>query len=325
MYSNYKTNNCKIEITPEIPWIEKYRPTQLKNIVLEGHNRKILNNIISKKDFPNLLFYGPPGTGKTTTIINLINEYNRKYNYKGKELIMHLNASDERGIDIIRNQIHNFVNTNTLFGNGLKYVILDEVDYMTKSAQLSLKHLLYNYKNVRYCLICNYISKIDKSLQENFIHFKFNQLPNNEIYNFIKEISQKEHLKLSKKHIFSIIDYFKSDIRSMINYIQSNFVSLSKIKLLDNKEYDKLYDKITDRKNIVSIDMFYKDINKITTKYNISIQECIKKFCYYINNKINFLDETQYIIHNLNINKYILLNYLLSSLKVSLNNSSSNK
>jgi len=319
-----KTMEDTESIISEIPWTEKYRPTELKHIVLEPYNRNILKNIINNKDFPNLLFYGPPGTGKTTTIINLIREYNKRYNYKGKELVMHLNASDERGIDIIRNQIQIFVNTNTLFGNGLKYVILDEVDYMTKTAQIELKHLLNNYKNVRYCLICNYISKIDKSLQENFIHFRFNQLPSEEIQHFIIDISNKEKLKLSKKHILSIMDYFKSDIRSMINYIQANFISLSKIRLIDNSVFDALYGRI-ENKNIISIDVFYREFNKIACRYNIGIQECIKKFCYYINNKINFLNETQYIIHNLNIDKYVLLNYLLSSVKVSLNNSCSNE
>ena len=85
-----------------------------------------------RNEFPNLLFYGPPGTGKTTTIINLIDKYQEKYHQKRKGLKIHLNASDDRGIDIIRNQINNFVNTKILFGNGMKFIILDEVDYMTK-------------------------------------------------------------------------------------------------------------------------------------------------------------------------------------------------
>ena len=87
-----------------VPWIEKYRPTTFQDIVLDPINRKIFSNILNKQYFPNLLFYGPPGTGKTTTIINLINEYQTKYEKKTSENIIHLNASDERGIDIIRNK-----------------------------------------------------------------------------------------------------------------------------------------------------------------------------------------------------------------------------
>ena len=84
-----------------VPWVEKYRPTDFDNIVLEPINQKLFRNILDKNYFPNLLFYGPPGTGKTTTIINLINEYqNIHYKATNKNLVIHLNASDERGIDI---------------------------------------------------------------------------------------------------------------------------------------------------------------------------------------------------------------------------------
>ena len=151
-------------------WMEKFRPKNLDDIVLDPLNKKILTNIINTGYFPNLLFYGPPGTGKTTTIINLVNSYQEKLNQKNKELMIHLNASDERGIDIIRSQINHFVNSKTMYNPGMKFVILDEVDYMTKNAQQALRYLLQNYsKNVRFCLICNYISKIDEGLQNAYI------------------------------------------------------------------------------------------------------------------------------------------------------------
>ena len=105
-----------------IPWVEKYRPVQFDDIVLDPINRKIFKNILDKNYFPNLLFYGPPGTGKTTTIINIINEYQTKYNQKSKGTVIHLNASDERGIDITKNH-HSLrghsgsKSTRVLFGN----------------------------------------------------------------------------------------------------------------------------------------------------------------------------------------------------------------
>jgi replication factor C subunit 3/5 len=129
------TNNNNISI----PWVEKYRPDTFENIVLDPINKRILHNIIRTNNFPNLLLYGPPGTGKTTTIINIINKYQEANNEIHKGLIIHLNASDERGIDIIRNQIRQFVDSDTLFVTGTKFIILDEVDYMTKHAQQSLK------------------------------------------------------------------------------------------------------------------------------------------------------------------------------------------
>ena len=173
-----------------IPWVEKYRPDSFDNIVLDEYNKEILQNIINYNYFPNLLFYGPPGTGKTTTIINLINIYQEKHNQVNKGLMIHLNASDERGIDIIRNQINTFVSSKALFVKGVKFVILDEVDYMTKNAQQALKYLLEEHNdNVRFCLICNYISRIEESLQNSFVKLRFNQLPEEDIINFINKIN----------------------------------------------------------------------------------------------------------------------------------------
>ena len=129
-----------------IPWVEKYRPIKFEDIVLGTENQIIFNKIFESNYIPNILLYGPPGTGKTTTIINLINKFQKMNNQTNKGLMIHLNASDERGIDIIRNQINNFVNSKTLFNDGIKFVILDEVDYMTKNAQLALKYLLQDYR-----------------------------------------------------------------------------------------------------------------------------------------------------------------------------------
>ena len=96
------------------PWVEKYRPTKFDQIVLDDLNRSILNSIIKQKYFPNLLLYGPPGTGKTTTIINLSKEIHQRQGVQGNGLVIHLNASDERGIDTIRGQINQFVNSNSI-------------------------------------------------------------------------------------------------------------------------------------------------------------------------------------------------------------------
>ena len=183
-----------------IPWVEKYRPTNFNDIVLDDINRTIMDNILKNNYFPNILLYGPPGTGKTTTIINLINTFQENNNQKNKGLMIHLNASDERGIDIIRNNINNFVNSKNLFYEGIKFIVLDEIDYMTKNAQQALKYLLQiNNKNVRFCLICNYISRIDESLQNEFMRLRFNQLPEDKIINFLQLINKFENLNYSDK------------------------------------------------------------------------------------------------------------------------------
>ena len=270
-----------------IPFVEAYRPKNFEDIVLDPLNNQILKNIIETSYFPNLLFYGPPGTGKTTTIINLINAYQSKLNIKNKDLIIHLNASDERGIDIIRNQISYFVNSKPLFHTGMKFVILDEVDYMTKNAQQALRYLLQNYsKNVRFCLICNYISKIDEGLQNEFIRLRFNQLPKDDIITFLTHISDSEKLNMSYNSLSSIQKLYKSDIRSMINFMQSNqhisndnINNASDFFIIGNEVWENLLGLLSKRENIDKIKIY---IRSISIDYNIDKKNIIKDFLNYI-------------------------------------------
>ena len=302
-------------MTDNRPWVEKYRPTRFEDIVLDPLNRKLLKNIVTQNKFPNLLFYGPPGTGKTTTIINLINKYQEKYDQKNKGLKIHLNASDDRGIDVIRNQINQFVNTKTLFGNGLKFVILDEVDYMTKNAQQALRYLIQQYnKNIRFVLICNYISKIDSALQNEFIRLRFCQLPKKDTFNFLNAIIKKEGLNITTKQINIIQKKFKSDIRSMINYIQSNHSNLKfNTDILSQKFLEKILKNIKKNKNI-------NEIHEICIKNNIEIKDFINELLLYIiNHKVDllnkdFINSIQIIVHSEKVNDIYLLNYLVGEL-----------
>jgi len=303
----------------KIPWVEYYRPTDFDNIVLDEINKEMLKNIIEKSYFPNLLLYGPPGTGKTTTIVNLINAYQKKLGFKNKDLITHLNASDERGIDIIRNQISFFVNSKPLFHNGMKFVILDEVDYMTKNAQQALRYLLQNYsKSVRFCLICNYISKIDEGLQNEFIKLRFNQLPTNDIVNFLKNISISEKLNLSDDTLSSIQKLYKSDIRSMINFMQSNQdiikIDDSKIKLniIDNIIWETMIKKLIKKENMNQFNEYIYNLSKV---YNIDKKNIIKDFLnYIIRSKSNyvtpeFLNFVENLLHSQNNNNQYYTSY----------------
>jgi DNA polymerase III delta prime subunit len=259
------------------PWVEKYRPTSFDEIVFDPLNKKLLENIINNKSFPNLLFYGPPGTGKTTSIINLINAYQDSPNCKN--LMIHLNASDERGIDIIRNQINSFVNSKSLFNDGMKFVILDEVDYMTKNAQIALKYLLQSYKSkVRFCLICNYISRIDEALQNEFVRLRFNQLPQDEIITFLRNINECEKLDYSEDALYSIQKLFNSDIRSMINYMQSNEKLISNMKIMKNELWIDLIQRIKTKDYKKNIEY----INNLTIEYNIEKKNILKNFLNFI-------------------------------------------
>jgi replication factor C subunit 3/5 len=269
-----------------------------------------------------LLFYGPPGTGKTTTIINLINAYQEKLNHKNKDLIIHLNASDERGIDIIRNQINYFVNSKPLFNTGMKFVILDEVDYMTKNAQQALRYLLQNYSNnVRFCLICNYISKIDEGLQNEFIRLRFNQLPKEDIIQFLTKISVSEKLNMTHKMLSSIQKLYKSDIRSMINFMQSNQdllkLDIEEIKIIDNDMWIQLLNMIIKKENIEKIHSF---VQNISINYNIDKKNIIKDFLnYIIRNHCEYLSEeflnfVENLMHSQILNNNVYIYYSLSRL-----------
>lgn len=308
-----------MNINNYVPWMEKYRPDKFNNIVLDPLNKQILSNIIETSYFPNLLFYGPPGTGKTTTIINLVNSYQEKLNIKSKGLMIHLNASDDRGIDIIRNQINLFVNTNSLFQTGMKFVILDEVDYMTKNAQQALRYLLQKYSNnVRFCLICNYISRIDDGLQNEFIRLRFNQLPREDIINFLKNISNVENLNMSDKSLLCIQKIYNSDIRSMINFMQYNQDILnSEFKIIDNCVWEEITNKI---QNKIALNLIITYIQTISIKYNMDKKNIIKDYLNYIvRNKQQYITQdflifVENIMHFPECKNTHFVNYSLSKL-----------
>ena len=283
------------------PWVEKYRPTTFSDIVIDPNNDRILQSILRSNYFPNMLLYGPPGTGKTTTIINLIDTFQRKQNNHNKGLVIHLNASDERGIDIIRNQINQFVNSNALFANGTKIVVLDEVDYMTKNAQQALKYLMQGLnRNVRFCLICNYITRIDVSLQNEFMRLRFNNLPENKIIDFLREISKAEKINLTDETLFYIQQLYKSDIRSMINYMQSNQDVVGAHKIIGVKVWDSLTDILRKEKFLEKSLCF---IDNISREYNIEMVKLMKDYLNYIIRyksqlvSHEFLKFTELIVH----------------------------
>lgn len=300
-----------------IPWVEKYRPTNFETIVLSDENKEIFNNIFNYQYSPNLLLYGPPGTGKTTTIMNLIYKYQQQNNQLNKGLMIHLNASDERGIDIIRNQINNFVNSKNILAEGMKFIILDEVDYMTKNAQQALKYVLQEYQpNIRFYLICNYISKIEDCLQNELVKIRFNQLPKHEILKFLSTINVSENLNLTSEQLESLCINYKSDIRSMINFMQCNQFTTYNISIISKDIYSKI-DRLIKGNNANFIVKF----KTLIENYNIDIDTIIKKYCNHKikTNKENLnyktLKNIEYILHNSNNtidNKLNLLYYLFT-------------
>lgn len=254
-----------------LPWVEKYRPTNFKDVILSETNQCIFNTILETGQFPNILFYGPPGTGKTTTIINLIKSYlNKFFSYK-KDLIIHLNASDDRGIEMIRTQLSSFVSSSNMFSNGYKFIILDEVDYMTKTAQQSLRHIISrNYKNIRYCLICNYITKVNIDLRYEFVIMRFNSMPKDQIVSLLKNICKQENVSYTNEWLNEIQKTFKVDIRQMINYIQSK----QHKKICSFEKHQECIQSII---NDTDFDQCLKCVHKFNTKMELSDIEFIEK------------------------------------------------
>jgi replication factor C subunit 3/5 len=326
--ANESNNDNKPTIVPQptpeisIPWVEKYRPSQFQDIVLDPLNRKIFQNMLDKKYFPHLLFYGPGGTGKTTTVINLINEYQSKYYRINKSNVIHLNASDERGIDIIRNQIHQFAKSLNLFEAGLKFVILDEVDYMTKNAQQALKYILQTCSyNVRFCLICNYITKIDESLKNEFLCIRFNQLPKQDIYQFIRNICEKEGLQLNQDMLEMVQEMYQNDIRSMINFLQLEGFRIQNMYMPFHLRILEDIDSILYCRDKPNPNDIGQTLHQISIQYNMDKRTLLEKYFNYKIKKmvdspetnkafIHFLKQIEIIMHRPDIPIDTCIQYL---------------
>jgi DNA polymerase III delta prime subunit len=198
-----------------LPWTETYRPKELEHIIFEPETERLFYPIVEKNFFPNMLFYGPPGTGKTTTIMCLLKRYQETYGHYNN--VIHLNASDERGIEVIRNHLYTFVHSRGLFNQQLKFVVLDEVDSMTKQAQTSLLHLM-TVSNVRFCLICNYISKLIPDLRDYMLLVPFYNTFRHEDY--IQKIIDQEKITIDREVIEDIKMNYYPDMRSFVNCLQ---------------------------------------------------------------------------------------------------------
>ena len=202
------------------PWIEKYRPKKLDDIVFNNTNRIFIRTMLDKDVYPNMLFYGPPGTGKTTTIMCLIRAYQEKHNCNRNYI--HLNASHERGIDVIRNQISQFSQGKTFFETHRKFVLLDEMDSLTKQAQNNLYYVMQKSvsNNITFILICNYLNKVIPCIRDSLLMLHFNQTS---LWcdSFVNKCLKDENIKIKKQNIEQIKSNHLHDLRSILNALQN--------------------------------------------------------------------------------------------------------
>ncbi|XP_013405450.1 replication factor C subunit 5 [Lingula anatina] len=207
-------------ISANLPWVEKYRPKQLDDLISHKDIISTINKFVVEDRLPHLLFYGPPGTGKTSTILAVAKQL-----YSPKEfnsMVLELNASDDRGIGIVRGQILSFASTRTIFKKGFKLVILDEADAMTRDAQNALRRVIEKFtENTRFCLICNYLSKIIPALQSRCTRFRFGPLTPEQMLPRLEHVIQEEKVNVSEDGRKALVTLANGDMRKALNILQS--------------------------------------------------------------------------------------------------------
>ena len=274
-------------------WIEKYRPKHLKNIIGQNNIISTIKNMIKNNySITNLLFYGMPGTGKTTTILSLCYELFGPINFKNR--VLELNASDERGIGVVRDSILRFAKTSLSSPDPnypsppIKLIILDEADAMTYDAQSALRKIMEDYlETTRFCIICNYIEKIIKPIVSRCMFFNFVPLDNKLIIRHLKKIAEKEKLKLNDEDIENIYKSYNGDLRQAIS-------SLQQLKYIDDED---LEDEIMEKFNIEFYDNIYKKMQ------NMDMENKIK---YFENNAFDKNKYRDYLIMKFSDNQKIV-------------------
>lgn len=264
-------------------WIEKYRPQYFNDIIGQDTNIKILNEMINNNSLPHILFYGKSGTGKTSTIMSIAN---RLYGKNKTFMVMRLDASDDRGINTIRDEIKGFADKMTPFNNSVKLIILDEADSMTYDAQFALRRIIEIYSdNTRFCLICNYEHKIIPPIKARCINIRFNPIEKNIIIDRLKYIAIQEKLDYNIESMDTIATISNGDLRKAINILQS----------------------ISTMNHTISSKMCYDMIGMAEPHIVDNI------FNILIDKKINFEDTLNYMKKNV-LEKGILLCFLLHQL-----------
>ncbi|KAM4763614.1 replication factor C subunit 5 isoform 1-T1 [Cyanocitta cristata] len=211
-----------------LPWVEKYRPQALSELVSHRDILSTVQRFISEDRLPHLLLYGPPGTGKTSTILACARQLYREREFGS--MVLELNASDDRGIDIVRGPILSFASTRTIFKKGFKLVILDEADAMTQDAQNALRRVIEKFtENTRFCLICNYLSKIIPALQSRCTRFRFGPLTPELMVPRLQHVIQEEGVDVTEDGMKALVTLSSGDMRRALNILQSTSMAFGKV------------------------------------------------------------------------------------------------
>ncbi|MBQ3718456.1 MAG: replication factor C small subunit [Methanomicrobium sp.] len=262
-------------------WIEKYRPATLNDVVGQREIVERLKNYVGAQSLPHLLFTGTAGIGKTTSAVALAREFfgeNWQVNFR------ELNASDERGIDVVRNQIKQFARTAPIGNATFKILFLDEADALTNDAQSALRRTMENYAHTcRFILSCNYSSKIIDPIQSRCAIYRFKPLDREAITEELRRIAKNEGLTISEAAMDAIIYVAQGDMRKAINALQGAAIINSEIS------EDMIYeitstakpDEILELLHIIlkgNFEAAENTLNELTVKRGIAPNELINQF-----------------------------------------------
>ena len=281
----------------DMMWIEKYRPKTIDEIIGQDETKTRLKGFVEAKSLPHLLFAGPPGTGKTSTVITLATEVFGEGNISGN--LLELNASDDRGIDIIRNEVKDFAKTLPIDAP-FKIISLDEADALTSAAQHALRRTMEKYvSSSRFVLLCNYPGKIIEPIQSRCAFFRFQRLGDDVIKEQMEYISKQENVDYTSKGLDMLVKVSNGDLRKAINVLQATAATGGKIeetsvletvggvdpneieKLLNvarNQEFDRAKGKLQDLifvRGVAGSDII-REINSNITKMDFSDESKLK-------------------------------------------------
>jgi replication factor C small subunit len=206
-------------LTEPALWTEKYRPKTLGEIIDQEEIVSRLQEFVKRGAMPHCLFAGPPGTGKTTAALCLAHDL---FGERFQDVFMELNASDERGIDVVRTTVKEFARMASLSSVPFKILVLDEADNMTSDAQSALRRTMEKYTDTcRFVLCCNYSGRIIEPIQSRCALFRFTPLPDERIVENLHRIAKNEGLKFTETGLKSIVEVAEGDLRKAINTLQA--------------------------------------------------------------------------------------------------------
>jgi replication factor C subunit 3/5 len=289
-----------------LPWVEKYRPKKIDEIISHDQNIETIKKMLAGNSLPHLLFHGTPGTGKTSLILALANEL---YGNQKNLMVMKLDASDDRGINSVREEIKGFAEKVNMFCKGVKLIILDEADSMTFDAQFALRRIIEKYsRTTRFCLICNYENKIIPAIRSRCANFRFSPISSQHVEKKLENICKNENITYDNKVLETISLLSKGDLRKSINFLQSlslqsNYISLSMCYKTAGVpsyiEVKELLDNLLDTK--ISYNTVNKKIDTLIKSQGYSLSIVLKEL-------VSYLVNNQDLINTINSDK--LAHYL---------------